>query len=32
MADHSTSVAGTPRPQLSRANGNINLGPSANPK
>ncbi|KAF6284835.1 serum/glucocorticoid regulated kinase 2 [Rhinolophus ferrumequinum] len=31
MADHSTSVAGTPRPQLSRANGNINLGPSANP-
>nr|XP_019604391.1 PREDICTED: serine/threonine-protein kinase Sgk2 isoform X5 [Rhinolophus sinicus] len=31
MADHSTSVAGTARTQLSRANGNINLGPSANP-
>ncbi|XP_027627276.1 serine/threonine-protein kinase Sgk2-like [Tupaia chinensis] len=26
-----SSPAGTPSPQLSRANGNINLGPSANP-
>ncbi|XP_015452786.1 serine/threonine-protein kinase Sgk2 isoform X4 [Pteropus alecto] len=29
--DSSHSLARTPSPQLSRANGNINLGPSANP-
>ncbi|XP_036085287.1 serine/threonine-protein kinase Sgk2 isoform X6 [Rousettus aegyptiacus] len=29
--DSSRSLARTPSPQLSRANGNINLGPSANP-
>ncbi|XP_016074886.1 PREDICTED: lethal(3)malignant brain tumor-like protein 1 [Miniopterus natalensis] len=29
--DASPSLAGTPSPQPSRANGNINLGPSANP-